>query len=125
MTDGVPHTKGAGEKPSGPTLAEGQMITVFRSRRRPGTDSEYGDVAAAMLAAARRAPGFVDFKSFTADDGEHVSVITFASPEDLAAWRDDVDHRRAQERGRSTLYSEYAIQTGSCTHARQWRRGDD
>jgi heme-degrading monooxygenase HmoA len=63
-----------------------------------------------MESAARAMPGFVDFKSFTADDGERVSIVVFASPEAHAAWRDDARHRVAQQRGRDEWYAEYRIQ---------------
>ncbi len=43
------------------------MVTVFRNRRRPGSEQEYDELASVMLAAARQSPGFVDFKTFTAD----------------------------------------------------------
>jgi hypothetical protein len=32
-------------------------------------------------------PGFGEIKAFTADDGERVSLVSFASPEEHAAWR--------------------------------------
>ena len=82
---------------------------MFRSRLRPDADG-YHDTADAMEARARRAPGFVDFKTFVADDGERVSLIVFATPEAHAAWRDDPEHRAAQRRGREDWYAEYSIQ---------------
>ena len=80
-------------------FAAGQVVTVFRSRRRAGIDEAYGRLADAMLAAARAVPGFVDFATFVGEDGEHVSLVTFATPEAHAAWRDDPRHRAAQRRG--------------------------
>ena len=56
------------------------MVTVFRSRRRHQAESDYQRVADEMESAARAAAGFVDFKTFTAEDGEHVSLVTFAIP---------------------------------------------
>jgi heme-degrading monooxygenase HmoA len=86
-----------------------QMVTVFRSRLRAEHDG-YEAKAAEMEAAARAMPGFVDFKTFAADDGERVSLIVFDSPESHAAWRDDPRHRGAQRLGRSDWYAEYLIQ---------------
>ena len=101
-------------------FAEGQMITMFRSRRRHGIEATYHDVAEAMQAAARTVPGFVDFKTFTAEDGEQVSLVTFASLESHQVWRNDQRHRRAQEQGREQFYDEYSIQVGECTHVSRW-----
>jgi heme-degrading monooxygenase HmoA len=100
----------------------GQVVTVFRSRRRPGTDDVYGPLVEAMEALARAVPGFVDFATFVAADGERVSLVTFASPEAHAAWRDDPRHRAAQRQGRAEFYEEYSVQVSQCTAATQWRR---
>ena len=62
-----------------------------------------------MLELARSMPGFVDFKTFVADDGERVSIITFASMETHRAWRDHPDHRAAQRKGRERFYATYDI----------------
>ncbi len=89
-----------------------QMVTVFRSRLRDEHEG-YEAKAAEMEAAARAMPGFVDFKTFAAADGERVSLIVFDSPESHAAWRGDPRHRAAQRLGRSDWYAEYLIQV--CT----------
>lgn len=103
-------------------FVEGQMVTVFRSRRRDGSDVAYRELSEAMQAAARSVPGFVDFKTFTAEDGEHVSLVTFASLESHQVWRNDQRHRQAQRQGREEFYDEYSIQVGECTHVSGWRR---
>jgi len=104
------------------SLAEDQVMTIFRSRLRHDGESAYRKVAAEMETAARAVPGFIDFKMFIADDGERVSLITFATPEAQRAWRDDPGHQRAQHRGRDEFYVEYSVQVGHCTHLSQWTR---
>jgi heme-degrading monooxygenase HmoA len=98
----------------------GQVITVFRSRRRPGAEAAYSELAEEMAIAARASPGFVDFKTFDSADGEHVTVVTFATHEAQRAWRDDPRHLEAQQRGRDGLYLEYSIQVGVCEHVTSW-----
>ncbi len=117
MADSSPHASTAGQA-ARPSFAEGQVITVFRSRRRPGIEDEYRELSSEILAAARAAPGFVDFKVFVADDGEQVSIITFDSEESHRAWREDRRHRAAQARGRAAIYAEYSIQTGPAVRVR-------
>jgi len=85
------------------------IVTVFRSRLRPDHEG-YESTADDMEAAARAMPGFVDFKTFVADDGERVSLVTFASREAHDAWRDDARHGAAQRRGRAEWYAAYRIQ---------------
>ena len=101
---------------------EGQVMTVFRSRRRRESEAAYRKASGEMQAAARLVPGFVDFKTFTADDGEQVSLVTFGTVEAHQVWRNDPRHRRAQKIGRDEFYDEYSIQVGECTHASRWSR---
>ena len=120
-----PVDAGAAPVPPPPEFAEGQVVTVFRSRRHPGTAATYGPLAEAMLASARTRPGFVDFATFESPDGERVSVVTFATVEDHNAWRDDPAHRAAQQQGRAELYDGYSVQVGTCTSATRWTRPAD
>jgi heme-degrading monooxygenase HmoA len=112
------------EVPVAPRFATGQVMTVFRSRRRPENEPAYYELLAVMEGAARSMPGFVDFKTFGAEDGERVTLVTFASPEEHRAWRDDPRHRQAQHRGRDEFYAEYSVQVGECVHVSQWERDE-
>ena len=54
-------------------------------------------------------PGFREFKTFTAEDGERISIAAFDGIESHDRWRDHPDHRAAQRRGREEFYAEYRI----------------
>lgn len=54
-------------------------------------------------------PGFIDFKTFVASDGERVALVTYDTVAHHQAWRDDLEHRSAQRRGRDDCYLEYAF----------------
>jgi heme-degrading monooxygenase HmoA len=90
--------------------ADESVITIFRSRLRPGVAAEYGPLAARMLSLAREMPGFVDFKTYEAEDGERVSIVVFDSPGAQRAWRQHPEHLEAQRRGREELYESYTIE---------------
>jgi heme-degrading monooxygenase HmoA len=90
-----------------------KSITVFRSRLRPEAVEEYGPLAERMDALAETMPGFVERKAFVAEDGERLTLVTFASRAEQQAWRDHPEHRAAQRAGVERLYSEYRIQV--CT----------
>jgi len=105
------------------TLAAGQVVTVFRSRLRPDAIDEYEPRTAEMFALAHTMPGLVDVKSFAADDGERVTLVTFADAESQRAWREQPDHRRAQQAGRDRFYAEYSIQVCECTKVRTFTSG--
>lgn len=86
------------------------VVTIFRSRLLEDAETNgYSELAARMENRARAMPGFLDFKSFAAADGERLSVIVFDTIAHQHAWRDDPEHRVAQQRGRDAFYSEYSI----------------
>jgi heme-degrading monooxygenase HmoA len=77
-----------------------------------------------MLWLARSMPGLVEVKSFTADDGERVTLATFRDAASHRAWRDHADHRLAQQAGRERLYAEYSVQVCDCTRVRTFTAPD-
>lgn len=105
-------------------FAVDQIVTVFRSRLAPGAlAAGYPALAEEMVALARSLPGLVDVKTFSAADGERVTVATFANQASHDAWRSHPDHVAAQRRGRIELYESFTtqvcrtIRVGSSTRA--------
>jgi len=89
------------------------ILTVFRSRVRPGVDlSPLEALGARMHELATSMPGFISYKDFTAADGEAVTIVEFESVETLLAWREHPEHEEAQRLGREQLFEEYRIQIG-------------
>ncbi len=99
-----------------------EIITIFRNRLVDGAGEEYGALAPHIAELARNMPGFVDSKTFTAADGERVTVVTFANQESHNAWRDDPEHVAARARGIDEFYSTYSIQVGSVTYSNHFER---
>jgi heme-degrading monooxygenase HmoA len=104
------------------TDREARIVTVFRNRLRDGIDSDYEEVAPHIMKLARSMDGFVDAKTFSAPDGERVTVVTFASREHHNAWRDHPEHRAAQQRGINEFYDTYSIQVAEVTYSHEHRR---
>ena len=99
----------------------GHVVTVFRSRLRSDADA-YPDHAARMSALARRMPGYVEHKVFTAEDGERVTLVTFADRPSHDAWGRHPEHREAQRAGVRDYYEEYSISVGVVDRVRSWAR---
>jgi heme-degrading monooxygenase HmoA len=93
------------------------LVTVFRSRLRPGLRDEYLALVDRMAAIARTMPGYVSHKGFFADDGERVTIVEFEHEEGLRAWRTNPDHIAAQKLARTKYYTEYSVQV--CTLDRE------
>ncbi len=93
------------------------IVTVFRSRLRPGVREEYVALVERMAALAATMPGYVSHKGFFADDGERVTIVEFEHEEGMRAWRTNPEHRAAQKLARQKYYTEYHIQV--CTLDRE------
>jgi len=91
----------------------GQIVTVFRSRLRPDADPRYSEHAAQMSALAPTMPGYVEHKSFTAEDGERVTLATFEDQASQDAWRLQADHVGAQRAGIASYYETYTLQVAT------------
>jgi heme-degrading monooxygenase HmoA len=86
------------------------VIVLFRSELTKDAGADYAAMAAEMLERAQTLPGFVDFKSFSAVDGERLSVIRWESQETLRAWTDDLRHVVAQRLGRDRWYRYFRVE---------------
>jgi heme-degrading monooxygenase HmoA len=93
------------------------IVTVFRSRLKPGLRDEYVALAERMNALAQTMPGYISHKGFFADDGERVTIVEFEHEEGLRAWRTNKEHVAAQKLAREKYYTEYQIQV--CTLDRE------
>lgn len=84
-------------------------VTIFKSRLRPGVESDYGTRAEAVYQIAAQMPGLIAAQDYIAEDGERVSIIEFDTLEHLIAWRDHPEHLKAQQEGRDKYYASYSI----------------
>ncbi len=87
-------------------------LVVFRNRKRAGMDeAAYAADAMRMLELAQRQPGFLSFKSYSAEDGEVIALSEWASTEDAQAWGRHADHTPVQGKGRAEYYEDYTLFT--------------
>ena len=93
------------------------LITVFRSRLRPGVRDEYVALVERMNELAKTMPVYISHKGFFADDGERVTIVEFEHEDGLRAWRTNPEHIAAQKQARQKYYTEYHVQV--CTLDRE------
>jgi heme-degrading monooxygenase HmoA len=98
------------------------VVVVFRSRLTAEAGDDYSLMAAEMLATAQEMPGFVEFKSFKADDGERVSLVYWQDHETMAAWRSHPRHRVAQSNGRAKWYAEFRLEVADIVRETKFAR---
>ena len=107
------------------TFEAGQVVTVFRSRLLGDPDPRYESLDEELRVRAGGLGGLVDLKSFVAEDGERLTVVTFADAASHERWATDPEHRRAQAMGRASVYDAYSIQVCECRRTLAFERGHD
>ena len=85
------------------------VIAIFRARVRKDNAQQYYALAQEMATIARSMPGFVAWKTYTAEDGERVSIHEWETSEQLAAWRNHPEHVLMQAKGRELFYEDYTL----------------
>ena len=86
------------------------FLVVFRNRKRADMDeSAYARDAHGMAVMAAAQPGYLAFKSYTADDGELVAISEWEDEASARAWGRVAEHRAVQHKGRASYYAEYTL----------------
>lgn len=85
------------------------IVTVFRNRLNPEHGPEYHELLTRIAGLAVDMPGYVSHKTFTADDGERVTIVEFADEASHRAWAHHPEHRAAMKKGRDRFYRHYDI----------------
>ena len=101
------------------------IVTVFRSRLRPGLKDEYVALVTRMAEIAKTIPGYISHKGFWADDGERVTIVEFEHEEGQTAWRKHPEHIEAQKQGRLKYYEMYDIKVCNVVHDHHFERKVD
>lgn len=100
-------------------------LVVFRNRKRADIDAAaYAADAQAMDTLARQQPGFLSFKSYTADDGEVIALSEWADEAAALAWRRVAEHAEVQSKGRSEYYESYTLFAGTPSRTHHFNRQD-
>ena len=101
-------------------------LVVFRNRKRADiSDAAYAVDADRMEALARAQPGYVSFKSYTADDDEVIALSEWADEDAARAWRRNADHAKVQARGREAYYENYTLLAGTPSRVHRFARDSD
>ncbi len=105
------------------------IYTLFYSRLRdlsPDSQTAYDGRSQQLFErATERYPGFVDIKSFVAEDGERLSVVRFRDEESQRAWKLDPVHQESQAEGRGDYYESYRVAVCEEVRGYEWKLGDD
>lgn len=120
------HLKASGLSPIAmPNADQGKspsIIILFRSKLTDQAGEDYQAMNAEMETLVRQNPGFVDVKSYTAADGERLTVVWWRDEESLTEWRNLMRHREVQNTGRQKWYEYYDMDVTTITRSRSFVR---
>jgi heme-degrading monooxygenase HmoA len=98
------------------------ILVAFRGRVRHEHIDEIIKMDKEMRQLVQSIPGFVEYKEFSAPDGENVTIAVFQDDESLRAWREHPRHREAMRLGYDRWLSSYDISV--CEVKRRYTRED-
>lgn len=101
------------------------FLVVFRNRKRADIDAAaYAADAERMETLARARPGFLAFKSYTAEDGEVVAISEWENEASALGWRRDAEHAEVQDKGRAAYYESYTLFAGEPVRVHHFPESD-
>jgi len=89
---------------------------IFTSQRSEG-DRGYGKMAERMLELAANQPGFLGVESVRDADGFGITVSYWANEEAIAAWKEHLEHKPAQDAGKRVWYADYQLRVAKVERA--------
>ena len=98
------------------------QIILFRSKLTDQAGEDYQAMNDELETLVRENPGFVDVKSYKAEDGERLTVVWWRDEDSLAEWRNLMRHREAQSIGSQKWYEYYEIDVATITRSRSFSR---
>jgi heme-degrading monooxygenase HmoA len=84
---------------------------IFEVEPKPGREKDYLEIAASLRAELEAIPGFVSVERFRslAKDGKLLSLSFWQDADAVRRWRENLEHRAAQAKGRSEVFADYRI----------------
>ena len=98
------------------------VVILFRSKLTPAAGQDYLDMGTEMEKRVRTMPGLLDFKYYTAEDGERLTVVWFKDRETLEQWRQDERHLVAKKTGRENWYEYYKLEVAEVYRESRFER---
>jgi heme-degrading monooxygenase HmoA len=91
------------------------IAVIFEVRPKPEHKQEYLDIAAGLRPILETIDGFISVERFESltDKGKILSLSFFRDEAAVEAWRNVVDHRKAQAKGRAKIFENYRLRIAS------------
>ncbi len=86
-------------------------VVIFEVEPQNNKKATYLNIAQQLLVDLEKIEGFISVERFESltNPGKLLSLSTWQDEASIARWRNQVSHKKAQEAGRSELFSQYRI----------------
>ena len=93
------------------------IAVIFEVWPNEGKRDEYLALAAELRDALLKSDGFISIERFESlyDEGKLLSLQFWRDEESVRAWRERLDHRRAQSLGREEMFRDYRLRVAAVT----------
>jgi heme-degrading monooxygenase HmoA len=105
--------------------AEPELVVLFYSRLTDAAGEDYRRTDEELAGLVRQNPGFAGVKSFTAEDGERLTIVWWRDEASLLEWRNLERHRLAQQTGRERWYRYYRMEVARIFRRSSFDRPED
>jgi heme-degrading monooxygenase HmoA len=91
------------------------IAVIFEVWPKPERRQEYLDIAGELRPLLERIDGFISIERFESltQPGMILSLSFFRDEEAVKTWRNLIEHRRAQAKGRGELFANYRLRIAS------------
>jgi len=96
---------------------EPPYYAVIFTSKRTEKDRGYDQMADRMMQLAAKQPGFLGAESVRNESGLGITVSYWSHPEAIAAWKQHLEHKPAQEAGKRVWYSDYHLRVAKVERA--------
>ena len=104
-----------------PTPMPPYYAVVFTSQRTAG-ERGYAAMADRMVELASQQPGFLGVESARDADGVGITISYWDSLDSIRRWGEHVEHRLAQQLGRSRWYEAFCLRVSRVESEHAFRR---
>jgi len=103
------------------------IAVIFEVWPAEGRAGEYFDLAAALKGDLEKIDGFISVERFESlvTKGKYLSLSFWRDEDAVRAWRNLAGHRKAQARGRGSVFSDYRLRVAAVERDYGfWERSD-
>lgn len=98
------------------------ILTVFRSRLSTPVHDDYAVWVAELKELAKSNPGFIDIKTYTAEDGERLTAVRWRDEQTLRDWAHNARHLEAKRLAREKWYDYFEIEIAQVLRTNSFRK---